>query len=1172
MQDAPSKPAISFRARIPGRFSRGLWIVLAAYFVIYAALLWHTDGYPYVLDNNESYSSWWHARSLYENGVAKTKGLTDEVFSPQSAASPYIHSHQGNFPRLFTFVLYALGLRTVGPQIWVTTFTVGLAALWFAFQFFSRLFNPVYAAFTCLALMTDYLFFTQWQVGLYNIWHGFFFFSSLLCVQTLGTTERRGRWFALALLNFAALFYWEYVFTAFVAALCGSYAVVLYWRRFRLVWMIAAAGFSGAALAASLLLTQLMAYMGWANVMEDVRLTLTARNAAADPVLLERVTSFYREHRIIFWHNFMDAAPLRTFTALWSSLLEFHLKYYSPALLYAAAVLAAGWGLGGWRALHGGWRRLIPLLLFACFAGVAHYWSNEAFDESLRNEFLLTPGGPTILALENPLLILLTGLALACAVLGNAAMLGPQAGGSAGLPAFLLCGLLAYGAVYRIFTGYIYSGYLHRFVPLPVFLAAPLLGLMLYTVSQAAWHGLRHDSGTRALRVVTAVVGATALVGCVGYWTMLQATYARVVPADSYAFLARLEQPPLKGRSVVANVYPAPMAARTNSWGYADTSLFSGTLRLTPRGFEVERDLKYLWFADRDTNPDYLKPALAVTVIPTPNFSEALERQIEWRTAGASPRAESSGLFRRARDRFQSFLQHRVVSSDGKRYSLVLLDWDYPPYLLPQDAQIRELAAALNFQQKLTLSAGAQEVARRWRVELDFLDPDPALRAAVSLTGDGRPVVFPAPTAAGPLTVVVNADQLRLRLVRCPRGGRVRIKINDATETIDLGALTDAEATVDWTSARPYGKHTVIPRFAAGFYLQTRLLFSAGAPVAELDYRYAHQEGTPEAATTFRLYREGAAGDWRLVDAVTFLGASGVPIRLAEFRRANPDTVTEHASSAARGDTRTYEQWLAEHLTAHPAEWNRPGIVREALPTIASGPVAGGRVVRRLPLPGNQVGRVQFSVTPGTRTKTGPEYFGLPFSLDTVRPGAPTTVAFTAPAANLDPIALPFGQLRLKLRFPANRWPQSEPILTTGSNEAGDIVYVIYDDAHHIRLGFDHWFKGGPVTKPIPIDFTREHTLDISIGSLFPPAEDVVFVGRSAAQIAAVKDRVIVKLNGQTVIDDEGTCYDSSPSQVMIGKNTIHGTSAGLVFMGKILATERVWQWPESSRGEPDSP
>ena len=1148
--------------------------MLVVYVLLFGILLWWTDGYPYVLDNNESYSSLWHARSLYKNGVAQTKGLTDEVFSPSPAASPYIHSHQGNFPRLFTFVLYALGLRTIGPQIWVTTFTVGLAALWFAFRFFSRLGNPLYAALTCLMLMTDYLFFTQWQVGLYNIWHGFFFFSSLLCVQTLGTAERRGRWFVLALLNFAALFYWEYVFTAFVTVLCGLYAVVLYWRRFRLVWLAAAAGAAGAALAAGLLLAQLTAYMGWANVMEDVRLTLTARNAAADPVLLERVTSFYREHRIIFWHNFFDAAPLRNLSALWSSLQEFHLRYYTPTLLYGATVLGAGWALGRWR--WAGWWRIIPLLLFACLAAWAFHWTGDAFDESMRDEFLLTPGGPAILAAGKPLLVLFTGLALACAVLGRTAVLGRWGGRNTGLLSFLLCSVLAYALTYRLFTGYIYSGYLHRFVPLPVFLTAPLLGLMFYTLAQAAWEGLRRAALHRrhtptgdgfaspAFRLLPAVLSGLALAAGLAHWALLQATYARIAPADNYAFLSQLEQTPFKGRSLVTNGYPAPMAARTGSWAYADTSIFSGRVTLTSQGYEVERDFKYLWLADRETNPEYRRPAFVLNVSQAPNFSEAMKRYREWQSprSGVPPSVENTGLFQRARQSFQPFLRHRVTDSDGRHFSIVRFDWDFPPYLNPQDAQMQELARQLTLPQKLALSAASHDVSRRWRVELDFLNTSPAGRAGVELTCDGDPVPLPGPETDGPQSIIITGDRLRLRLLRSREEGRVLVSINDTMETFDLHAMASHETVFEWSAAQPHGKYTRIPRFTPGIYLQTELLYQAGAPVADLVYRYTHQENSPEAATTVRLYKEDSTNRWHLADTVTFLGSPGVPVRLAEFRRANSDTIAEHARIVASGDARTYEQWLADHLANRPAEWTREGVVHEALPSpFATSSDIARPSVRRIPLPANQSGRFQFSVSPGTRTKIGPEYLGLPFTLEAFKPGSASTVAFAAPATSDAALALPlpFGMLRLKLRWPIGHWPQSEPIVTTGSNEAGDIVYVIYHDAQHIRLGFDHWFKGGPLTKPIPVDFTKEHELEISIGSLFPSAEDIVFVGVPADAVARLKNRVVIRLDGRTVIDSDAGCYDSSPDQVTVGRNTIRGTSCGPTFSGEMISIEREW-------------
>lgn len=1245
------------------RFRWARLTVFAAYVLIYGALLWRTDGYPYVFDNNESYSSWWHARSMYENGVSQTKGLTDEVFSTQRSASPYIHSHQGNFPRLFTFVLYAVGLRSIESHIWISTFTVGLAALWFAFRFLSRLGNPLFATLTCLVLMTDYLFFTQWQVSLYNVWHGFFFFSSLLCVQTLGTTPHRGRWFALTALNFAALFYWEYVFTAFVTVLCGLYAALIYRRRFRLALLVWCGIATGATLAAGLLLAQLTAYMGWNNVMEDVRLTLTARNATADPVLLDRVTTFYREHRIIFWHNFFDAAPLRSWPALLESLLQHHLKFYSPTLLYAVLVLFVGWLMGHWRWLGGmlgrqaanppgvgpvhlvplgagagqalltagciahvlpvlafpgssvlaaplalllgyfwtgqwwgwpriGWLRFIPMCLFVTIAGWAMRWTGSYLDSALQEQWLATPGSWALPVMEKTILLASTGLALTCAVVGRAQLLGRlRCQQLTSLLPFLLCAIAAYAATYRLFTGYIYSGYLHRFVPMPVFISALLLGLLLYIIARTLQRNARrakravvdsvsslrcllHAAGnrqreqavselaTRLVRIVPFALCFAAFAGLFAYWALLQATYARIAPADNYAFLSQLEQTPFKGRSLVTNGYPAPIAARTGSWAYADTSIFSGRVTLTPKGYEVERDLKYLWFADRDTNPEYQRPAFALTVTEAPNFSEALKRYREWQSdpPGVLPRVENTSLFKRARDRFQPFMHHQVAATDGRRYSIVQLDWDFPPYLKPQDAQMQELARQLTLQQKLALSAASHDVSRRWRVELDFLNASPAGRAGVELTCDGLPVVLPESKTDGPQNIIVGGDRLRLRLLRSREEGQVRVSVNDTVELIDLHTMASADTVFEWSAAQPHGKYTRIPSFTPGIYLQTNLLHQSGEPVADLVYRYAHQEGSPEAATTVRLYQEDSTNRWHLVDAVTFLGSPGVPVRLAEFRRANPDTIAEHARNAARGDARTYEQWLGDHLAGRPAEWTGAGIVREALPAPLALPADhGAPTVRRVPLPANKSGRFQFSVSPGTRTKTGPEYFGLPFSLGAFKLGSANTVAFAAPASSDVAPGLPFGQLRLKLRLPANHWPQSEPIVTTGSNEAGDFVYVIYHDAQHIRLGFDHWFKGGPVTKPIPVDFTKEHELVISIGSLFPASEDIVFAGTPAAAVAGLKNRVVITLDGRTVIDSEATCYDSSPDQVTVGRNAIRGTSCGPEFSGEILTVQREW-------------
>jgi hypothetical protein len=281
-------------------------------------------------------------------------------------------------------------------------------------------------------------------------------------------------------------------------------------------------------------------------------------------------------------------------------------------------------------------------------------------------------------------------------------------------------------------------------------------------------------------------------------------------------------------------------------------------------------------------------------------------------------------------------------------------------------------------------------------------------------------------------------------------------------------------------------------------------------------------------------------------------------VRLADFRHRTPDTEREYERVAAQGDRRSYAQWLAAYLAETPPAWQRPGVVPEAFTPPA---VSDGVTRRRIPLPEITSGRLQVSVTPATWTKSGPEYFGLPFSarqIAALEDAGPLTLE-TVPAEISDTTALLYGRLRLRLRFPANAVPQAEPIVSTGVEEAGDFVYAIYVDSRHIRLGFDHWFEGGPLTKPIAIDYGAEHELEISLGSLFPPADDPVFAGMPAPQVAAIKNTVLVKLDGRAVIDAPADCYESNPLQVTVGRNTIKGTTSNPRFTGEILASERVW-------------
>ena len=59
---------------------RAWLIVLAAYLVLYGAFLFYTDGFPYTIDNNESFSSLVHAKNLAQFDLGRSYGLTDESY------------------------------------------------------------------------------------------------------------------------------------------------------------------------------------------------------------------------------------------------------------------------------------------------------------------------------------------------------------------------------------------------------------------------------------------------------------------------------------------------------------------------------------------------------------------------------------------------------------------------------------------------------------------------------------------------------------------------------------------------------------------------------------------------------------------------------------------------------------------------------------------------------------------------------------------------------------------------------------------------------------------------------------------------------------------------------------------------------------------------------------
>ena len=318
----------------------GTLIVVFVYVVYYGALIIKGHGIPYVLDNNETYSALLHAHNLWNFDFFKSFGLADDATSPLAAAHPVIHTHQGDFPRIFAFILYALGARSAESQVWITTFTVGLASLLLAQTFFRRVGNDVFATIATLLLITDYLLFAQWQVNTYRVWHGFFFFAALTCVHGL-TEWKRSKWAIATIVLYACLLYWELVYASFVAVTVGTYTLIIYRRTPRLVVVAALVQTIGAAIGLGILICQVILYLGWHDFITDLKLTYGARNFGDDPfAVMQTLKDFYDTRNITFWYNIQSDIGSHGIVAFLHSIFANVFQVQSPLFVLVTLCLS----------------------------------------------------------------------------------------------------------------------------------------------------------------------------------------------------------------------------------------------------------------------------------------------------------------------------------------------------------------------------------------------------------------------------------------------------------------------------------------------------------------------------------------------------------------------------------------------------------------------------------------------------------------------------------------------------------------------------------------------------------------------------------------------------------------------------------------------------------------
>ena len=149
------------------------------------------------------------------------------------------------------------------------------------------------------------------------------------------------------------------------------------------------------------------------------------------------------------------------------------------------------------------------------------------------------------------------------------------------------------------------------------------------------------------------------------------------------------------------------------------------------------------------------------------------------------------------------------------------------------------------------------------------------------------------------------------------------------------------------------------------------------------------------------------------------------------------------------------------------------------------------------------------------------------------------------------------GRLQLRVRFPQGKPSHYEPLVTTGWDYLSDILYVKYGLDGRIEFGCAHLGGTDLHGRQVRINYAQEHTVDVEMGSMYPPASHPWFRPLLPVQAARFKHRVTVRLDGQEVLSGEVPCFESDPRDIRVGRN-LTGALVDPAFTGSILQARRI--------------
>lgn len=167
---------------------------------------------------------------------------------------------------------------------------------------------------------------------------------------------------------------------------------------------------------------------------------------------------------------------------------------------------------------------------------------------------------------------------------------------------------------------------------------------------------------------------------------------------------------------------------------------------------------------------------------------------------------------------------------------------------------------------------------------------------------------------------------------------------------------------------------------------------------------------------------------------------------------------------------------------------------------------------------------------------------------------------------------LKVGPIKAKIELPQEmKAPSVEPIITIGTPELTDSLYMSLYPGGHFQLSGDHHGFGGPSSKLMAADPNHTYALTLDMGAFYPPLNHPYFARYTPIQAHLIKSRFHVELDGQPILNRNMSSFDGPPWTLEAGRNDITLTPAKRVFTGKVYDVRRLATWeppkPVANRG-----